>query len=162
MERNESVGFLLRYILYHFKSIEERLNWSKAIHKFKQNDKHTINKAIQKVAAGINDLISIVHRESPALVTAIKADVQKTELVYYMTLTEQLFDLREEDLDQITDMIDTYLKNKYYKNDTERLNDTQGDGAEQHSDNGLSEEAPESCISRPDSGSGVQGVQERD
>lgn len=113
MERNESIGFLIRYILYHFKSIEERLKWSKAIHKFKQNDKHSINRGIVKVASGINELLNIIQRENPDLVSTIKQDVEKTDLVYYMTLTEQLFDLKSEDLDEITDLIDNYLKNKY-------------------------------------------------
>jgi hypothetical protein len=109
--RQDNIGFLLRYILYHFRSIEERLNWSKAINGFVQRDKYQLNRSIQKVASAINDLLTVI--KDPGLVRAIKAEINKPDLTYYMTLTEQLFDLKEEDLIAITDLIDNYLKEKY-------------------------------------------------
>ncbi|HEY4062316.1 MAG TPA: hypothetical protein VGM30_10470 [Puia sp.] len=109
--RQESIGLLIRYVLYHFKSIEERLSWSKATNGFIQQDKHTLNKAIQKVVSAIEDVLTIVR--NPELIRAMRAEINKQDLAYYMVLTEQLFDLKEEDLVSITDLIDQYLKQKY-------------------------------------------------
>lgn len=144
MQREESIGFLIRYILYHFKSIEERLKWSKAIHKFRQEDKQTLNRAIVKVTGGISDLIGIINRTNPNLVSTIKKDVEKVDLVYYMTLTEQLFDLKTEDLEEITDLIDNHLKKKYSLYGTERQNDTPGNGEGEHNNNTVESEVSES------------------
>jgi hypothetical protein len=110
-KRSESIGLLIRYIFYHFKSIEARLEGSRAIDGFIQQDKQRINMAITKVASGINQLLSVVRDQD--LIRRMKADADKPDLAYYMVLTEQLFDLKEDDLMEITDMIDEYLQKKY-------------------------------------------------
>ena len=115
----DSIGSLTRYILYHFKSIEQRLKWSKSLNDFKQQDKHVLNKAILKVSGGLNEFLSIVR--NPDLVTRIKADLEKPDLADYMVLTEQLFDLGTEDLAEVTELIDNYLKQKHDNIVQERL-----------------------------------------
>lgn len=111
MAKEDSIGQLTRFLLYHFKSIEVRLQYSKVINEFRFDDKKKLNLAITKVAGGINEFLSIVKNEK--LVTAIKKELDGADLVYVLTLTEQLFDLKSEDLEEITDMIDNYLKLKY-------------------------------------------------
>lgn len=109
----DSLGSLTRYILYHFKSIEVRLKWSKSVNDFRQNDKHVLNKAILKVTAGINDFLTVV--KNPTIEKAIRAELEKPDLADYMVLTEQLFDLSSDDLSEITELIDNYLKQKHDK-----------------------------------------------
>lgn len=111
MQRSESVGFLLRYLMYHLKSIEERLKWSK--HLFKQQDKMIVGNAINKATNSVQDMVGIIRRESPQVVDLLMKDLNKSDLVHYMALTEQLYDLPSEDLEEITDLIDEYLKKKY-------------------------------------------------
>lgn len=108
----DKAGRLLKYLLTHMKSIEVRMDWSKAIDKFHAGDKQKITGAINRVRLGINDILSIV--KDPDVRYAIRKDLDEEErLVYYMTLTDQLFDLTEEDLYEVTEMIDAYLLKKY-------------------------------------------------
>lgn len=109
--RKNSIGFLIRYLLYHERSIEERLAWSSAINGFIQQDKYRINRSIQKVKSAIEDVLAVVR--DPVLVRAIRTEINKPDLANYMELTEQLFDLNDEDLAAITDLITYYLNTKY-------------------------------------------------
>lgn len=104
-------GELLRNVLIHFKSIEERVKWSKSINKCTSKDKNLMNNALNKLRAGINDLYFIIDNKE--LVTKLKKEIEGPDLAYYMTLSEQLFNLPEEDLLDVTDLIDSYLKKKY-------------------------------------------------
>jgi hypothetical protein len=47
------------------------------------------------------------------MVLKVKQNLDKTDLVYVMVLTEQLFNLPQEDLEHITEMIDQHLNLKY-------------------------------------------------
>lgn len=108
---DDSVGELLKYVLIHHKSIEERLLWSKALNTLRQQDKLRLNNATTKIKSAISDLYQIVG--NPTIVDLMKKEIDKPDIAYYMTLTEQLFGLKEEDLIEITDLIDNHLNQKY-------------------------------------------------
>lgn len=91
------------------KSIQVRMLWS--THDFKGDSKQCINKAINKVKLAIDDVCNLTDNQE--VIRTIKQELEKADLVYYMTLTEQLFDLPAEDLQEVTDLIDDYLKKKY-------------------------------------------------
>jgi hypothetical protein len=110
----DTVSRLVMTLLYHFKSVEHRLEWSKAIDKFHGRDKLTINNAINKVRTAINDVASMA--KTPEQTRQIKATLLDDDrMVLFMTLVEQMFDQPIEDLQEITDLIDHYLQNKYEK-----------------------------------------------
>lgn len=108
-EKIKSVGYTTRWILYHFKAIQERFINSKA--GFKENDKYIIQKQIDKVEVAIENFISIVKER--AIADGIKRSLERKDLVCLMTLIEQLMDLPDEDLEDITDLIDDFLKKKH-------------------------------------------------
>ena len=43
----------------------------------------------------------------------VKKNLDKVDLVYVMVLTEQLFRMKAEDMEEGTELIDDYLKRKY-------------------------------------------------
>lgn len=117
VNNQETLGQLIQYLLYHMKSIEVRMDWSS--HNFKGQSKHELSLAIGKVRTAI-DVVCHMSKNKD-LIHRIKKDLDKVDLVYYMTLTEQLFMLRAEELEEITDLIDTYLKQKALKYEQEEL-----------------------------------------
>lgn len=105
----DTVGELFMNMLQHMKCIEVRLDYAKAATTQKQ--KYAINNALIKVRAAINHICDLLGDSS--MVLKVKQDLDKTDLVYVMLLTEQLFKFPEEDLEEITDMIDEHMKQKY-------------------------------------------------
>lgn len=96
-------------IMQHMKCIEVRLEFAKAATTQKQ--KYAIGQAIKKVSAGINTICDLLGDSD--MVLKVKKDLDKTDLVYVMLLTEQLFQMPEEDLEEVTEMIDNHLIKKY-------------------------------------------------
>lgn len=120
VNNQESLGQLIQYLLYHMKSIDVRLDWSS--HNFKGQSKYELNLAVSKVRTAV-DAICYMSKNKD-LIHRIKKDLDKVDLVYYMTLTEQLFMLRTEELEEITDLIDTHLKQKAQKYEQENMGGT--------------------------------------
>jgi hypothetical protein len=112
----ERLGHLIRHLLYHIKSVELRMLCAST--DFKGDSKHRLNQAINKTRNAIDSVCDMFNNQEVKL--KLKKHLDEVDLVYYMTLTEQLFDLKTEDLDAITDMIDDYLKNKYQNNPDEK------------------------------------------
>lgn len=96
-------------ILQHMKCIETRLDFAKAITSQKQ--KYAISQAVVKTQSAINTICDLLGDSS--MVMKIKKDLDKADLVYVMLLTEQLFTVPPEDLEEISGMIDNYLNTKY-------------------------------------------------
>lgn len=111
MRSEESLGQLVQYLLYHLKSIEVRLDWS--TFNFKRNEKREIQIAIKKAQMAVDTVISMCKNKE--VIDSIKKDLEKVDLVYYMTLTEQLFTLNTETLEEVTNLIDDYLIQKHAK-----------------------------------------------
>lgn len=84
-------------------------------HLFKGDSKHKVNQSVNKVELAINSICEMT--KSPELVTMIKKSLDKVDLVYHMVLAEQLYDINEETLLEITDLIDDYLLKKSQKNE---------------------------------------------
>lgn len=105
----DTIGELFMNLLQHLKCMEVRLDYAKAASTQKQ--KYAIGKAFTKAQGAINDICDLLGNSD--MVAKVKKELDKTDLVYIMTLTEQLFRMKEEDLEKVTDMIDEYLKEKY-------------------------------------------------
>lgn len=109
----DNIGLFIRYLLYHYKSIEIRLENSIAVKELRQNDKHKIKLSLQKVKIAIDDVIKMTQNQE--VIDALQKELNGVDLVYYMTLTEQLFDLNSDCLYDITNLIDDYLEKKLLK-----------------------------------------------
>lgn len=110
--RRDTVGELFMNIMQHMKCIEVRLDYAKAATTQKQ--KYAINNALTKVKAAINHVCDLLGDSN--MVIKVKKDLDQADLVYIMVLTEQLFSIPTEDLEQITEMIDQHLTTKYGAN----------------------------------------------
>lgn len=109
MQPTDNLKNLIQDTLYHLKSIEHRMAWSKAIHELRPQDKHKINQVITRVKNGILDIAMLVPNVE--LQRNVMAMVNTDDrIIYYMTLVEQLFTLDEPMLMEITDLIDNHLK----------------------------------------------------
>lgn len=107
--RKDTVGELFMNLMQHMKCIEVRLDYAKAATSQKQ--KYAINNALVKVRSAINHICDLLGDSD--MVLKVKQDLDKVDLVYIMVLTEQLFNIPQEDLEQITEMIDQHLTLKY-------------------------------------------------
>ncbi len=105
---NDSIGKMLTTVLYHMKGIDERVKWFKPFMKTKE--KYILSKALNKFNSGINDLTTIVGDSTLSM--RIKAELEKTDVIYFSMLTELLLPLKEETLLEITDMVESYLIQK--------------------------------------------------
>ena len=106
---HDTIGELFMNTMQHMKCIEVRLDYAKVATTQKQ--KYAINGAVNKVKNAINQLCDLLPDSKAVL--EIKKNLDKADLVYVMVLTEQLFRMKTEDLEEVTDIIDDYLKKKY-------------------------------------------------
>ena len=113
LEENEPLGDLVKCLLIHMKIIEIRMEFSTYQHK--GHSKYKLNQSINKVKSAINDVCNLCSNKN--IVTKIKNRLENVDLVYHMTLAEQLYDVNEETLKDITDLIDNYLLKKSQKNE---------------------------------------------
>lgn len=105
----DTMGGLFMNLMQHLKCIEVRLDYARAASSQKQ--KYAINNALNKARGAINAICDLLG--DGAQVQMVKKELDKVDLVYIMLLTEQLFELKEEDMQEITELIDNYLKQKY-------------------------------------------------
>lgn len=106
---HDTIGELFMNIMQHMKCIEVRLDYAKAATTQKQ--KYAINGAVTKVKGAINHLCDLLPNSQAVL--DVKKNLDQVDLVYIMVLTEQLFKMKTDDLEEVTELIDDYLKKKY-------------------------------------------------
>lgn len=113
--RKDTIGELFMNLLQHMKCIEVRLEYAKAATNQKQ--KYAIDNAVRKVKVAINHICDLLGDSNQVMI--IKSDLEKVDLVYVMVLTEQLFSTPKEDMENISEMIDKYLSDKYDSQNSE-------------------------------------------
>ena len=109
MLNEKSIGNLFSCVLQHLKCIEIRLEYAKAASTQKQ--KYALCNAAQKVKVAIDHLCGLLPDSNHIL--EVKKELDKANLVYVMLLTEQLISLPEEDLEEVIELIETHINNKY-------------------------------------------------
>jgi hypothetical protein len=107
----DSVGSVFKAVLQHLKCIEVRLEFAKALTSQKQ--KYALGNAVQKVKIAINHLCDLLPSSKGAM--EVKKELDDSHLVYIMLLTEQLFDLGSDDLEEVIELIDNHINKKYGK-----------------------------------------------
>lgn len=107
--KKDTIGELFMNIMQHMKCIEIRLDYAKAATTQKQ--KYALGQAVNKMKASINTICDLLGDSS--MVLKVKQNLDQADLVYVMVLTEQLFQIPPEDLEEVTEMIDNYLIKKY-------------------------------------------------
>jgi hypothetical protein len=107
----DSVGSVFKAVLQHLKCIEVRLDFAKALTSQKQ--KYALGNAVQKVKIAINHLCDLLPSSSGAM--EVKKELDSEHLVYIMLLTEQLYDLGSEDIEEVIELIENHINKKYGK-----------------------------------------------
>lgn len=96
-------------LLQHMKCIEVRLEYAKA--STSQKQKYAINNAVVKTRAAINHICDLLGDTNQVL--RVKTELEKIDMLHVMVLTEQMFKLPTEDMEEVTEIIDQYLIKKY-------------------------------------------------
>jgi hypothetical protein len=107
--RKDTIGELFMNLMQHMKCIEIRLDYAKA--STSQKQKYAINNAVTKTRLAINHICDLLGNSEQVM--KVKSELDKVDLVYVMVLTEQLFKLPKEDMEEVTELIDQYLMKKY-------------------------------------------------
>ncbi len=105
----QTVSELFQSVLQHAKCIEIRIDYAKALTSQKQ--KHVLNSALTKVTGAINTICDLLPGSDSVL--KVKKDLDKSDLVYVMVLTEQLMKIKPDDMEEVVDVIDKFLIEKY-------------------------------------------------
>lgn len=95
-------------VLQHMKCIEVRLDYAAATTSQKQ--KYALGQAQRKVQVAINHLCDLLP-DSDTIIK-IKKDLDKTELVYVMLLTEKFSQLNAEELEEVDELLENFILNK--------------------------------------------------
>jgi hypothetical protein len=105
----ESIGDLFMCVLEHMKCIEIRIDYARCASTQKQ--KYALGNAVRKVQSAINHICDLLGDSGMAL--KVKKQLDKTDIMYVMLLTEKYSRLPVEDLEQLDTIMEDYLKNKY-------------------------------------------------
>lgn len=107
--KQETIKELFMNLMQHFKCIEIRLEYAKAITSQKQ--KYAINNALIKARGAINTICDLLGNSDQVLM--VKKELENVNMVYVMLLTEQLCKIPGDDLEEVATIIDKYLIDKY-------------------------------------------------
>lgn len=105
----KSIAELFETVLQHIKCIEARVECAKPL--TSQNQKYVLHTALTKVRAALNNIYSLLPNSDSIL--AVKKHLEDTDIVYVMLLTEQLMRIRPDDMEEVVELLDNYLFNKY-------------------------------------------------
>lgn len=108
-----SVTQLFTTVLQHAKCIEVRIDYAKAITSQKQ--KYALQGAMNKVNAAINHICGLLPNSEAVL--KVKKDLDRADLVYVMLITEQLMRLPQEDMEDLVEVIQKFIDERYGKED---------------------------------------------
>lgn len=105
----KSIAELFETVLQHIKCIEARIECAKPL--TSQNQKYVLHTALNKVNGALNAIFSLLPNSDSVL--RVKKHLEATDIVYVMLLTEQLMRIRPDDMEEVVELLDNYLFNKY-------------------------------------------------
>lgn len=107
----KSIGNLIGCLLQHTKCMEVRLEYAKAA--TTQYQKYVLSNAIKKIQSAMTTVFALFPDDNS--IKESKEVLDRPDLVDIMLITEQLLKVPNEDLENIIELIDDYLENKYGK-----------------------------------------------
>lgn len=106
---NKPIAELFETVLQHAKCIEIRIDYAKAL--TTKQDKYILTQALTKIRSAIDTICSVLPNSDSIL--QVKKNLDEADMVYVMVLTEQLMRIRPSDMEEVIDLIDSYLIKKY-------------------------------------------------
>lgn len=103
-----TIGELFMCVLQHMKCIEVRLDYAKALTSQKQ--KYALGQAVNRMKGAINSLCDLLPDSDTVL--KVKKDLDKTDLVYVMLLTEKFSQLTADELEEVDQILEQYITKK--------------------------------------------------
>lgn len=101
----KNVLYCVKCLEYHIENGREIINGG-----LKHKDKDKFNNAIKKIDIIINDILDISKNKESIFL--LKQHLKNYDFTNQMVLIENILNLKEEYLDEIVDLIETYLKIK--------------------------------------------------
>lgn len=106
---DKPIAELFETVLQHIKCIEARIECTKPI--VSHNQKYVLSTALTKIKAALNNIYSLLPNSESVM--RVKKHLEDTDIVYVMLLTEQLMRIRPDDMEEVIELLDNYLFNKY-------------------------------------------------
>ena len=106
---DKSVVQLFETVLQHAKCIEIRVDYGRV--STSQKQKYVLTTALNKINSAINTICDLLPDSKSVL--AVKEQLDQADMVWVMVLTEQLMRIKHDDMEEVVDLIDNYLINKY-------------------------------------------------
>lgn len=103
-----TIGELFMCVLQHMKCIEIRLDYAKALTSQKQ--KYALGQAVNRMKGAINSLCDLLPDSD--VVLKVKKDLDSTDLVYVMLLTEKFSQLTADELEEVDQILEDYITKK--------------------------------------------------
>lgn len=103
-----TIGELFMCVLQHMKCIEIRLDYAKALTSQKQ--KYALGQAVNRMKGAINSLCDLLPDSDTVL--KVKKDLDNTDLVYVMLLTEKFSQLTADELEEVDQILEQYITKK--------------------------------------------------
>ena len=105
----QTISQLFETVLQHAKCIEIRIDYARALSSQKQ--KYALTQALNKARSAIDNICNLLPDSDSIL--KVKKKLEEADMVYVMVLTEQLMRIRPDDMEEVIDLIDNFLINKY-------------------------------------------------
>jgi predicted ABC-type ATPase len=103
------ISELFMCVLQHLKCIEVRIEAAKTATSHRQ--KQTLNKAYNSAQNSIEQICTLINNKES--INEIKTFLSRSDLLYLMLITEQLFKFPPESLEEILDVIEKYYNDNY-------------------------------------------------
>lgn len=120
MNREDNIESLIRFTLLNIRNLHIRIDWANAFIKFRGTDKYTLNKVVDRLKAGVTDIVNL-HPDPEVRKTIVRdLDDKSNDMISTVAFIDAALRIPPEDLDIIADIITEYLENKYPEDDTKK------------------------------------------
>lgn len=109
--RDDTLTQLFTTVLQHMKCIEVRLDYARVATSQKQ--RYVLGNAVNKVQGAINHICDLLPDSTAIL--KVKKELDDPKLVYLMIFTEQLMRAEPGDMEDLVEIIEKHLDEKYGK-----------------------------------------------
>jgi hypothetical protein len=106
---NDTIGELFMNVLQHMKCIEIRIDFAKNLTSQKQ--KYALDLSLKKIKSAIDNLCDLLGDSS--MVLKVKKELDKSDMVYVMLLTEKFSNLTPDELEEIDEILEDYINKKH-------------------------------------------------